>query len=144
MGRRIVPHLGIWTLVALLKKGSNRRPMSTANTIARTPEPPYYAVIFTSTRTRDERGYGTMAERMVEMASKQPGFLGVESVRDADGFGITVSYWQSEEAIRAWKAVTEHKAAQETGRRTWYVDYEIRVAKVERQYGKQTPSEASG
>ena len=111
--------------------------MSTGSTIARTPQPPYYAVVFTSQRTEGERGYGTMAERMVEMASKQPGFLGVESVRAADGFGITVSYWESEEAIVAWKAVTEHKAAQETGRRTWYADFQIRVAKVERAYGKE-------
>ena len=116
---------------------SNRCPfMSAGTTIAKTPKPPYYAVVFTSQRTEGERGYGAMAERMVEMASKQPGFLGVESVRGADGFGITVSYWESEEAIVAWKAVTEHKAAQETGRRAWYADYHIRVAKVERAYGK--------
>jgi heme-degrading monooxygenase HmoA len=110
--------------------------MSIGTSIARTPNPPYYAVIFTSLRTEGERGYGTMAERMVEMASKQPGFLGVESVRGADGFGITVSYWESAEAIVAWKAVTEHKVAQETGRRTWYADFQVRVAKVERAYGK--------
>ena len=79
-----------------------------------------------------------MAERMVAMASKQPGFLGVESVRNTDGFGITVSYWESEEAIVAWKAVSEHKAAQETGQRTWYADYEIRVARVERAHGKNS------
>ena len=111
--------------------------MSAGSTIAKTPKPPYYAVVFTSQRTEGERGYGAMAERMVEMASKQPGFLGVESVRGADGFGITVSYWESQEAIVAWKAVTEHKLAQETGRRTWYADFRIRVAKVERAYGKE-------
>jgi heme-degrading monooxygenase HmoA len=110
--------------------------MSTASTIARTPKPPYYAVVFTSQRNEGERGYGTMAERMVELASKQPGFLGVESVRGADGFGITVSYWESEEAIVAWKAVAEHKAAQQTGQRVWYADYQIRVVRVEREYGK--------
>lgn len=110
--------------------------MSAGTTIARTPKPPYYAVVFTSQRTDGDRGYGTMAERMVEMAAAQPGFLGVESVRGADGFGITVSYWESEQAIVAWKAVTEHKLAQETGRRTWYADYQIRVARVERAYGK--------
>ena len=77
-----------------------------------------------------------MAERMLELASGQPGFLGVESVRGGDGFGITVSYWESEEAITAWKAHTEHKVAQETGRRVWYADYQLRVARVERAYGK--------
>jgi len=63
------------------------------NNIAKTPEPPYYAVIFTSLRTEGDRGYGHMADRMVELASQQPGFLGVETTRGADGFGITVSYW---------------------------------------------------
>ena len=104
--------------------------------IATTPEPPYYAVIFTSTRTEGERGYGHMAERMVELARQQPGFLGVESVRAADGAGITVSYWASEEAIRHWKANAEHLDAQRGGQTTWYADYFLRVAKVERQYGK--------
>ena len=105
-------------------------------TIAKTPASPYYAVIFTSQRTEGDRGYGHMADRMVELAARQPGFLGVESVRNADGFGITVSYWSSEEAIGAWKAHLEHKPAQETGKRVWYADYQLRVAKVEREYGK--------
>ena len=106
------------------------------NSIAKTPEPPYFAVIFTSLRTEGDRGYGHMAERMVELASQQPGFLGVESARNAEGLGITVSYWASEEAIAAWKAHTEHRVAQETGQRVWYSDYQLRVAKVERDSGK--------
>ncbi len=106
--------------------------------LARTPEPPYYAVIFSSQRTEGDRGYARMAERMMELASKQPGFLGAESVRGADGFGITVSYWSSEEAIAAWKAHAEHQPAQEAGKRVWYADYQLRVAKVERAYGKST------
>jgi heme-degrading monooxygenase HmoA len=109
---------------------------ATPVSFAKTPEPPYYAVIFTSQRTEGDRGYGHMAERMVELAAKQPGFLGVESVRGLDGLGITVSYWSSEEAIAAWKAHMDHKPAQETGKRVWYADYQIRVAKVERDYGK--------
>lgn len=107
-----------------------------SKTIADTPEPPYYAVIFTSLRTADDRGYGDMAKRMVELAVQQPGFLGVESARTSDGLGITVSYWSSEEAIAAWKAHAEHQAAQEGGKRIWYADYHLRVAKVERAYGK--------
>ena len=103
---------------------------------AKTPEPPYYAVIFTSQRNEGDRGYGQMAERMVQLAAKQPGFLGVETVRGADGFGITVSYWANEEAIAAWKAHLEHKPAQEAGQRVWYADYQLRVAKVERAYDK--------
>lgn len=109
---------------------------SMSETIAKTPEPPYYAVIFTSLRTEGDRGYGHMAQRMVELAAEQPGFLGVESARTPDGLGITVSYWASEEAIGSWKTNTEHKIAQETGQRMWYSDYHLRVAKVERAYGK--------
>lgn len=87
-----------------------------------------------------------MAERMAALASQMCGFLGVESVRGVDGFGITVSYWQSEEAIREWKAHTKHKIAQRTGKAVWYTDYIVRVAKVEREYrmipdqlGQQSP-----
>jgi heme-degrading monooxygenase HmoA len=101
---------------------------------AKTPEPPYYAVIFSSIRKDD--GYAQVAERMVELASQQPGFLGVESVRGTDGFGITVSYWTSEETIAAWKANVEHLAAQEKGKQKWYEHYELRVAKVKRAYAK--------
>ena len=111
--------------------------MSASTQLARTPEPPYYAVIFTSLRTEGERGYGAMADRMVELAARQPGFLGIESVRDSvTGLGITVSYWTGEEAIRAWKEQAEHRVAQAGGQQVWYADYQMRVAKVERAYGK--------
>jgi heme-degrading monooxygenase HmoA len=96
--------------------------------------PPYYAVVFSSQRYAEDAGYGAMGDRMVELAKQQPGYLGVESVRGADGFGITVSYWESEEAIRNWKANAEHRAAQTTGWNTWYQHFELRVAKVERAY----------
>ncbi len=102
---------------------------------ARLPEPPYYAVIFSSRRTPGDAGYGDMAERMVALAAQQPGFLGVESTRDADGFGITVSYWVSEEAISAWRRDAEHRTAQDQGRAQWYEHYELRVARVERAWG---------
>ncbi len=110
--------------------------MSTPATLARTPAPPYYAVIFTSRRTDSDRGYGDMAERMVELAAKQPGYLGIDSVREAGGHGITVSYWRDEAAIMAWKRDTEHQQAQRGGQQTWYADYQVRVARVERAYGK--------
>lgn len=99
---------------------------------AKTPEPPYYAVIFTSQRTDVDDGYGATGDRMVELASQQPGFLGVESVRDAHGLGITVSYWSSLEAIAAWRAHGEHRVAQASGRKKWYEHFETRVARVER------------
>lgn len=103
--------------------------------IAATPEPPYLAVIFSNQRTEGDQGYGAMAERMVELAREQPGFLGVESVRDSEGFGITVSYWKDEAAIAAWKAQAEHTAAQRLGWDRWYADFQLRVCRVERQYG---------
>lgn len=105
---------------------------------ARTPAPPYYAVIFTSLRTPEDNGYGEMAQRMLELAALQPGFLGAESVRGADGFGITVSYWASEADIVAWKEQAEHRSAQEGGKSGWYAAYELRVARVERAYGMKT------
>lgn len=103
---------------------------------ARLPEPPYYAVIFSSRRTPGDQGYEAMAERMVELAAQQPGFLGAESSRDAQGFGITVSYWASEEAIANWRRHAEHRVAQGQGRAQWYAHYEVRVARVERAWGK--------
>jgi heme-degrading monooxygenase HmoA len=72
---------------------------------------------------------------MVELAKEQPGFLGIESARGEDGLGITVSYWTSEEAIRAWREQAEHRIAQQSGRRAWYAEFELRVARVERAYG---------
>ena len=102
---------------------------------APTPEPPYYAVIFTSTRTAVDEGYGEVADRMVELASLQTGFLGVESARGAEGLGITVSYWSTLEAIASWKANAEHRAAQIGGHRKWYEHFETRVARVERAHG---------
>ena len=105
--------------------------------IAATPPAPYYAVIFTSLRTEGDKGYGDMADRMVELAAQQPGFLGVESARE--GLGITVSYWQDLASIKAWKMNAEHLVAQQTGRSDWYTQYKTRIAKVERDYGFDSP-----
>ena len=102
---------------------------------ASTPEPPYYAVVFASQRTPVDAGYERMAARMEALAVTQPGYLGIESVRDTQGFGITVSYWSSEDAILSWKSDVEHVAAQELGRSVWYADYRLKVARVERAYG---------
>jgi heme-degrading monooxygenase HmoA len=102
--------------------------------IARTPKPPYYAVIFTSLRTdEDHAAYSDMAAKMEALAATQPGYLGVESARD--GLGITVSYWESLEAIAAWKRNAAHQIAQKRGREAWYAAFKLRVAKVERDDG---------
>lgn len=103
------------------------------DSIAKTPKPPYYAVIFTSQMSDgDNKGYEAMGDKMVELASQQKGFLGIESVRSADGVGITVSYWDSLESIKAWKDHSLHRVAQEKGKSQWYERYALRVSKVER------------
>ena len=103
---------------------------------AKTPNPPYYAVIFSSKRTEGDRGYGRTSDRMVEACrAAAQGFSGIESAHEEDGFGITVSYWASEEAISGWKANLEHRAAQDAGKSAWYAGYSVRIAKVERAYG---------
>jgi len=100
--------------------------------IAQTPQPPYYAVIFTSVRTEIDHNYSDMAERMAELAVHQPGYLGQESARDQ--LGITVSYWSSLESIKHWKKDTEHLLAQQKGREEWYSCYKTRICLVERDY----------
>jgi heme-degrading monooxygenase HmoA len=101
--------------------------------IANTPKPPYFAVIFTSIRTEGDNGYGKMADRMVELAEQQPGFLGIESAKE--DVGITVSYWADLDSIKNWKANSEHLVAQKTGRKSWYDSFKVRISKVERDYG---------
>ena len=99
--------------------------------IAKTPQPPYYAVIFVSQRTEGDNGYTKMAEKMIELASKQEGFLGIESARGSE-LGITVSYWDSLHAIQQWKEHSAHQVAQNRGKEEWYKTFVLRVCKVER------------
>ncbi len=106
--------------------------------IAKTPEPPYYAVIFANQRSvKDEADYQQVAARMEELAQSQPGYLGAESTRGADGFGITVSYWRDLASITAWKQQGEHLQAQQCGKDKWYQNFSVRIAKVERAYDFQ-------
>ncbi len=98
------------------------------------PAPPYYAVIFSNQMGEDAAGYSGMADLMVSMSADQPGYIGIETTRDSEGFGITVSYWESEEAIAQWREDAKHQAAQMKGKMTWYDHYQLRVAKIERQY----------
>lgn len=95
-------------------------------------KPPYYAVIFTSTRTSVDEGYAEMATQMVELAQQQEGFLGIESARN--DIGITVSYWRDLESIKNWKNNLDHIDAQLKGRSKWYENYTVRIALVEREY----------
>tara|TARA_R110002073_G_scaffold6370_2_gene37711 strand:- start:28075 stop:28386 length:312 start_codon:yes stop_codon:yes gene_type:complete len=93
---------------------------------------PYYAVIFTSIVTKNTEGYSEMAIKMEDLAKTQSGFLGIESAREA--VGITVSYWESLEAIKAWKQNSEHLIAQQKGREQWYSWYNTKICKVEHEY----------
>jgi heme-degrading monooxygenase HmoA len=112
--------------------------------LARTPKPPYYAVIFTSRRTAaDPEGYDRTGDRMVELAATMPGYLGIESARNSDGVGITVSYWDSVESIRRWRDHAEHRVAQLAGKERWYERYSLRVCRVEKQYGFHSAEEAA-
>ena len=101
---------------------------------AKTPEPPYYAVIFTSRRTVGDDGYSAMMEVVTKHAVEHPGFLGRESVRRPDGFGVTVIYYKDKAAVEAWRNHTTHRVAQEVGKQRWYERYEMRLARVESAY----------
>jgi heme-degrading monooxygenase HmoA len=100
--------------------------------IAETPEPPYVAVIFTSVQSADTEGYLEAAERLEALVGHQPGFLGVESARGANGLGITISYWTDEAAVRAWRQDGTHTAARHRGRQQWYERFTVRMAEVSR------------
>lgn len=108
---------------------------------ADTPEPPYFAVIFTSLRTAPDPEYDETARLMLDLAAAQPGFLGAESARNQDGFGITVSYWTSEAAIAAWREQADHQVARREGRALWYQGFRVRACRVERAYGFDTAEE---
>ncbi len=101
--------------------------------LAQTPAPPYYVVIFTSTRSEKENGYSRMADKMRALAAKQKGFFGLESAREE--IGITVSYWKDLESIKAWKEHAAHLEAQHKGKMEWYRGYTVRIARVEKAYG---------
>lgn len=109
--------------------------------IADTPRPPYYAVIFTSSRTAGDNGYQEMAELMVRLASEQDGFLGIESAREE--IGITVSYWRDLSSIQNWREHVQHTVARNKGRIDWYSEFKTRIAVVERDYGFAKDSAAA-
>lgn len=100
--------------------------------ISKTVKPPYYAVVFTSVKNDSDNGYSEMADSMLDLAKKQPGYLGVDSAREE--IGITVSYWESMEAIKKWQQHPAHQIAQERGKESWYKKYAVRICKVESDY----------
>jgi heme-degrading monooxygenase HmoA len=113
------------------------------DSLAQTPPPPYYAVLFSSIRTAaDPEGYEAMAEEMLRLGSQMPGFLGIESARGMDGFGITISYWTTPDAIAAWKEHAEHRIAQRLGKQRWYEAFRLRVCRVEAERTFARPKDA--
>ncbi|MER5829968.1 antibiotic biosynthesis monooxygenase [Streptomyces sp. NPDC002130] len=105
------------------------------------PAPPYYAVVFTALRTPGDNGYAETDERLMKLAADQPGFLGVDAARGANGLGVTVSYWRDEASIAAWREHAEHTLARARGREQWYASFSLHVAKVERAYGHTRPAD---
>ena len=97
-----------------------------------TTKSPYYAVIFTSKKTDNIMDYDEMSKEMESLAKQQKGFLGMDSV--CNEIGITISYWDSIEAIKNWKENLQHQIAQKIGKETWYSEYHVRICKVEREY----------
>lgn len=125
----------------VLLQSYNRREFFVMAFLSDLFSPPYYAVIFSSERSgTDPAGYAATADRMLELARQADGYLGVETL-GSGAAGITVSYWRDEAAITAWKNNVEHEEARRMGRRTWYKDYRLRVARVERAYGLKSSDE---
>ncbi len=104
---------------------------------AKLPDPPYYSAFFTSTLSADVSAYEEMAEKMVDLAKVQSGFLGIESARNSNGFGITISFWSNLQSIQEWKSQTEHLLAQKMGREKWYAKFAVRISKVEKAYSSE-------
>ena len=93
---------------------------------------PYYAVIFTSILKHHEKEYDEMAIQMTELAKSQPGYIGFETARNV--IGISISYWDSTDAIQNWKKHASHLLAQQLGQDKWYLYYKVRICKIEREY----------
>jgi heme-degrading monooxygenase HmoA len=105
--------------------------------ISKTPEPPYYAVVFTSINADvDHTEHVEMSARLVQRASTYEGFLGIEAARNSDGTGVAAVYWQDLDSMRAWAQDPEHQVAKRKGREIWYSHYMIRICKVEQEYGR--------
>jgi heme-degrading monooxygenase HmoA len=105
--------------------------------VAKTPKPPYFAVVFTSINAEvDHTEHVEMYARLVQRASTYDGYLGIEGARNSDGTGVAVVYWKDLDSIEAWAKDPEHQVAKRKGREIWYSHYMIRISKVERAYGR--------
>ncbi|RCX28127.1 antibiotic biosynthesis monooxygenase family protein [Thioalbus denitrificans] len=92
-----------------------------------------YVVIFRATVRKLDAEYSAVAKRMRELAIDQFGCIEFHSVTEGVN-EVSLSYWPSEENIRAWKDHPEHLLAQQAGRERWYQSYTVQVAQVGREY----------
>ncbi len=98
------------------------------------------AVIFVAQRTgADADGYARAAAAMDALSALQPGYIGMDSVRSDDGLGITVSYWESDAAAKAWRDHPDHAGIRDAGRDRWYSDYSLHVGNITRSYDWEKP-----
>ena len=102
--------------------------------ISNTPSPPYVCAVFTSIRTEINEGYEQMNDILFKEINKVSGYLGNETFRDKDGFGVNVSYWKDMKSLKYWRDNELHKKAQALGKSKWYKEYKLRICKVERNY----------
>ncbi|MGD9867808.1 MAG: antibiotic biosynthesis monooxygenase [Hyphomicrobiales bacterium] len=90
--------------------------------------------------------YLDLAGELRPLLEKMDGFLSVERFESLyePGKMLSLSVWENEEAVAAWRKVAEHRAAQAKGRRELFADYRLRVAGVIRDYGPRRREEAPG
>jgi len=69
--------------------------------------------------------YALDSERMVELASKQQGFLAYRRYVSDDGESLSIAEWETEKDARAWGRHPEHVAAQGQGRADYYESYTV-------------------
>lgn len=100
-----------------------------------TPKPPYHAVIFTSQRTSIDDGYTELNDELYAEAQQFDGYIGADSLRNAEGYGVAVLYWRNADSIRKWAQYAKHIRAKQLGKEQWYEGYRVRIAVVEREYG---------
>ncbi|MGP9821905.1 antibiotic biosynthesis monooxygenase family protein [Salinarimonas sp. NSM] len=103
------------------------------------------AIIFEVWPTDGRRAdYMAMAADLRGLLETIPGFISVERFESLAEPGklLSLSFWEDEDAIRAWRETRAHRVAQALGRSTMFADYRLRVAAVSRDYGMTRRDEA--
>ncbi len=103
-------------------------------------------VVLFRIRTRadvDLAEYGAAFQRMLELVSEIPGFVGIEGFTGEDGSELALATFETEEAIAQWREQPEHVATRRRGREEFFASYDITIATVHRHYG-WTADQAAG